>query len=77
MIEPPLSMPDGDLANRITQRMLQNQLDQQIIQVVKQGFTRILSSDTIILSRPQRVQLYKQVAQAFLNQIIDNLDQVV
>lgn len=76
MLEPPLSTSNDDLDNQITQRMLQDQLDQQILQVVKQGFERVLNSTTMIVSRPQRVRLYNQVDDSFLTQIIHNLDRI-
>ena len=80
MFNPPNSYPDPgsylDLLKRITQQMQQKKVDEQLLQIVQQAFEKELDSKHIVLSRPEMVRLYQQVAKSILTETLEKIDNV-
>ena len=78
MSNPPNSYPDPssylDLLKRITQQLQQKKVDEQILQIVQQAFEEVLDRTHIILSRPERVRLYQEVAKSILTVTLEKID---
>lgn len=69
MFNPPnLDRSSGfdDLAQRITERLQQNKVDDQIVGLLQQGYETELTLANIILSRTERTRLFVRVATAIL-----------
>ena len=78
MSNPPNSYPDPssylDLLERITQQLLQKKVDEQILQIVQEAFEKELDRNHIILSSPERVRLYQEVAKSILTETVGKID---
>ncbi len=78
MFNPPNSYPNPgsyvDLLKRITQRVQQKEVDDQILEIVKQVFERELDKENIVLSRPERVRLFRQVTKAVLADVLGKIE---
>ena len=55
-----------DVLKRMTQRLQQNGIDDQIVAILQQAVEKEIGQHTIILSRPERNRLFQQVAQALV-----------
>jgi hypothetical protein len=78
MLNPPNSYPNPgsyvDLLKRITQRVQQAKVDNQILEIVQQVVEKELDQQKIVLSRPERVRLFRQVTKTVLTELLAKLD---
>jgi hypothetical protein len=78
MFNPPNSYQNPgsyiDLLKRMTQRVQQAKVDNQILEIVQQVFEKELDQWKIVLSRPERVRLFRQVTKAILIDMLAKLD---
>ena len=78
MLNPPNSYQNSgsyvDLLKRIAQRVPQVKVDDQILEIVQQVVEKGLDQQNIVLSRPERVRLFRQVTQAVLIELLAKLD---
>jgi hypothetical protein len=78
MFNPPSSLPDfgsyQDLLKKITQRFMDAHLDEQIMGIFQSKYEEELSARNIMLSRPERNRLYKQVVKAVLTEMLSKLE---
>jgi hypothetical protein len=78
MLNPPNSYPSPgsyvDLLKRITQRVQQAKVDNQILEIVQQVVEKELDQQKIVLSRPERVRLFRQVTKTVLTELLAKLD---
>ncbi|NOT06250.1 MAG: hypothetical protein HOP27_16785 [Anaerolineales bacterium] len=80
MFNPPNSYPNSgsyfDLLKRITQLVQKKKVDQQILQIVQQAFEKELSSENVVLSRPEKTRLLQQVTRAVLTEAITKISDI-
>ena len=72
----PVSSYD-DLLKRLTRRMQETEVADQLFEIVRQAYDRELNNTTLIglpLSRPQRVRLLQQVTVAVLADVQRKVD---
>jgi hypothetical protein len=62
-----------DLLKRMTQRVREDKIDNQILGILQQVFEKELSQGNIVLSRPERVRLFQQVAKAILTDVLGKI----
>ncbi len=78
MLNPPNAYQNSgsyvDLLKRITQRVQQNKVDDQFLVLMQQVFENELAKETIVLSRPERERLFRQVTKAVLTDMLGKLD---
>ena len=76
MLNPPNPNPGSyvDLLKRMTQRVQQAKVDNQILETVQQVVEKELDQQNIVLSRPERVRLFRQVTKAVLTDMLAKLD---
>lgn len=72
----PLSGPDAYAAvlKRLQDRLHTDGLDQQILAVLKRAFEQEFSQEHVLLARPDRVRLYRDVGRAVLTSALAKLD---
>ena len=79
MFNPPNIYPNpgsyDDVLKRMTRRMQQNGVDNQILEILQQAFEKELQHG-IILSRPERNRLFQQVSKAILTDVLRKIDDV-
>jgi hypothetical protein len=63
-----------DLLKRMTRRMQQNKVDDQILEILQQVFEKELES--IVLSRPDRIRLFQQVTKAILTDVLGKIGDI-
>jgi hypothetical protein len=77
MLNPPNSYPNPgsyvDLLKRITQRVQQSKVDNQILEILQKVVEKELDQQNIVLSRPERVRLFRQVTKAVLTDMLAKL----
>jgi hypothetical protein len=63
----------------LKKRMLQNvqaaKVDDQVFQVVQNAFENALQKENIVLSRPERKQLFVQILKSVLEDMVRKLDE--
>lgn len=59
-----------DLLKQMTRRARENKIDNQIFEILQQVFEKELSQRNIVLSRSERVRLFRQVAKAILTDVL-------
>ena len=59
-----------DLLKRMIQHAQQNEIDNQIIEILKQFFEKGLGKENRPFSRPDRTRLFHQVTQAILTDVL-------
>ena len=73
MFNPPNSFPASgsyeDLLKRMTRRVKENKVEEQILQILQQVFETELGKEQIVLARPERVRLYQQLAAMILTDV--------
>ena len=78
MLNPPNSHQNPgsyvDLLKRITQRVQQAKVDNQILEILQRVFEKELDQQKVVLSRPERVRLFHQVTKAVLTDLLAKLD---
>ena len=75
MLEPVSSY--DDLLRRLTRRMQETEVADQLFEIVRQAYDRELNNTTLVslpLSRPQRVRLLQQVTAAVLADVQKKID---
>jgi hypothetical protein len=65
-----------DLLKLMTRRAQQNEIDNQILEILKQFFEKELSKENMVLSRSERVRLFQQVTKAILTDVFGKIDNV-
>ena len=65
-----------DLLKRMTHQVQQNKVDDQILIILQQVFEKELGKENIVLSRPERVRLFRQVTKAVLTDMLGKTDDV-
>ena len=77
MFNPPNSLPDfgsyQDLLKKMTQRIMDAKLDEQFLRLFQTKYEEELAARNIMLSRPERNRLYKQILKAVLNDMLSKL----
>jgi hypothetical protein len=58
--------PYLELVKRIKQQMQQKKVDEQLLQIIQQAFEKVFEDEHIILARPEKARLLKQVTKAVL-----------
>ena len=62
-----------DLLKRMTQRVQQSKVDDQIVEIVQRVFEKEFDKESIVLSRPERVRLFQQVTKAILTDVLGKI----
>ena len=62
-----------DLLKRMTRRARDTKIDDQILGILQQFFENELTKQNIVLSRPERNRLYKDVSKAILADVIGSI----
>jgi hypothetical protein len=78
MLEPVSSY--DDLLKRLTRRMQETEVADQLFEIVRQAYDRELNNANLVglsLSRPQRVRLLQQVAAAVLADVQRKVDGIL
>ena len=65
-----------DLLKRMTHQVQQNKVDDQILIILQQVFEKELGKENIVLSRPERVRLFRQVTKAVLTDMLGKLNDI-
>ncbi len=65
-----------DLLKRITQQVQQKKVDDQMLTIMQKVFENELDKENIVLSRPERVRLFRQVTKAILTDMLGKLDDI-
>jgi hypothetical protein len=77
MFNPPNSYQNSgsydELLKRMTQRVEQNKVDNQIVEILKDVFEKEFGKENIVLSRPERVRLFQQVSKAILTDVLGKI----
>jgi hypothetical protein len=63
-----------DLLKRMTQRVQQQKVDDRLLEILQQVFEKELETGNIVLSRPERVRLFRQLTKAILTNMLGKLD---
>lgn len=78
MLNPFDSQPDSGSYVNLQKRMLKNvqaaQVDDHIIEVIRKAYEDELTKENIVLSRPERRRLLKQIIKLVLEDMIKKLD---
>ena len=54
--------------------MQQDQIDDQVIRTLQQAFEKELVRENVMLSRPERVRLYRQASRSLLNEVLVKIE---
>lgn len=77
MFNPPNSLPDfgsyEDIQKKMIQRVRQANLDEKILDILKAKFEEELSQRNVMLSRPERNRLFRDVAKSVLDDVLAKL----
>ena len=63
-----------DLLKLMTRHAQQNEVDKQILEILKQFFEKELGKEHRPLSRPERNRLFQQVTKAILTDVLGKID---
>jgi hypothetical protein len=63
-----------DLLKLMTQHAQQNEIDNQILEILKQFFEQEIGKEHMVLSRPERVRLFQQVTKTILTDVLGEVD---
>jgi len=63
-----------DLSKRITQRMREDKIVEEILEGLQQSFIKELGKESIFLSRPERKRLFRQCIKAVLTDLLETID---
>jgi hypothetical protein len=74
MFNPPDFGSYIDLKKRLIQRMKAAKVDDQIFEAVQKLFENTLNSEKIVLSRPERERLLRQIVKSVLTDMLTKLD---
>jgi hypothetical protein len=77
MFNPPNPFPQSgsysDLAKRMTQSV-QKELGNQMTEIIQHAFEKALNKENIVLSRPEKARLLRQITKTMLTDILTKLD---
>ena len=59
-----------DLLKLMTQRAEHNEIDRKLIEILQQFFEKELEKDSMVLSRSERVRLFRELSKAILTNAI-------
>lgn len=65
---------DFDISKRVTQRMRQVKVNDQILEILQQAFEKSLEQERNILSRPERIRLFRQSMKEILTGLLAKMD---
>jgi hypothetical protein len=65
---------DFDLSKRITQQLRQGNIESQILEIIQQGFDKILDKEHILLSRPEKARLFRQSIKVMLTDMLAKIE---
>ncbi len=78
MSTPPNSYSDADftfdLVKRITQRLQQGGVNNQILEILQQAVEKEFDKNHILLSRPGKIRLYRLVTKAVLTDMLAKIE---
>jgi len=78
MSTPPNSYSDADpsfdLVKRITQRLQQGGVNNQILEILQQAVEKEFDKNHILLSRPEKIRLYRLVTKAVLTDMLAKIE---
>ncbi len=63
-----------DLLKLMTRRAQQDEVDNQILEMLKQFFEKELGKEHMALSRPERVRLFQQITKVILTDVLGKID---
>lgn len=63
-----------NLRKRIIQRMQSAEVDEKILSLLRTAYDKEVQGMNIVLSRPERNRLFRQVTQAVLNSVVEKID---
>jgi hypothetical protein len=63
-----------DLKKRLIQRMQSAKIDDEILNTVAKIFEKILASENVVLSRPEKARLLRQILKPVLTDMVAKLD---
>ena len=63
-----------DLLKRVTRRVREQKVDHQIVELLQQVFDKDLSKANLVLSRSDRVRLFREVSKAILTDARGKID---
>ena len=73
MFNPSNSYPGSgsyeDILKRMTGRVKQTNVEDQVLAILQQIFEVELGKENVVLSRPERVRLYQQLANVILTEV--------
>jgi hypothetical protein len=77
MFNPPNSLPDfgsyEDIQKKMIQRVREANLDEKILDILKAKLEEELSQRNLMLSRPERNRLFRDVAKSVLDNVLAKL----
>ena len=62
-----------DVLKRMTRRAKQSGVDEQILDMMQKVFENGLVQENIVLSRPERKRLLRQITEAVFNDVLENM----
>ena len=65
--------PFFDLLKRFHQRLVQEKVDNQLLEVLQQAFEKVFDQERILLSRPERKRLFHRASILVLTDLIATL----
>jgi len=78
MTTPPNSYSDADitfnLVKRITQRLQQGGVENQILEILQQAVEKEFDKNHILLSRPEKIRLNRLVTKAVLTDMLAKIE---
>ena len=63
-----------DLRKRVIQRMHSARVDELVFKAVQESYEKIMNSENIVLSRPERERLLQHVMRAVLTDMLTKLE---
>lgn len=78
MINPPNSFQSpgsfDEVLERMTRHVRQAEVDTRIFEILQQVFEKELGRENVILSRPDRVRLFREIVKAIMNDVLGKID---
>jgi hypothetical protein len=63
-----------DLLKLMTRRAQQNEIDNQILEILKQFFEKELCKENMVFSRSERVRLFQEVTKAIFTDVLEKIN---
>ena len=63
-----------DLLNRMIRNVKGREAGERVLEILQRMFEQELEKEHLVLSRPERKRLYRQVTQAVLTEVLGGLD---